>query len=120
MAGGDPDTNGAEDAETHEGHASNDTASPVERGRQADRLLTLAEPVELFRTPEGDVGIRGEASAPDGRAAHGNCRRPAARRPLPRLGIATPRTELQMIARRLRQVREEHERWVRSAKTGSR
>lgn len=35
-------------------------------------------------------------------------------------GITTPRAELQVIRRRLQQVREDHERWARSIKTGSR
>jgi phage-related protein len=35
-------------------------------------------------------------------------------------GIATPRLELQLIGRRLRQATEEHDRWARSGKRGSR
>lgn len=70
-AAGDESKNGNEDvaaavagdpaaiagAEAAEGHASNGTASApaVGRGRQADQLVVLAEPAELFRTPEGDV-----------------------------------------------------------------
>jgi hypothetical protein len=54
----DPDDAEADaGAEAQEGHASNgaDTAPPVVPSRQADRLVALAESVELFRTPEGDV-----------------------------------------------------------------
>jgi phage-related protein len=35
-------------------------------------------------------------------------------------GLSTPQTELQVIGRRLRQLREDHERWARSVKPGSR
>jgi hypothetical protein len=56
VAEGDPDAADAEpQEEAQEGPASSGTASPVVRGRQANGLVALAEPVELFRTPEGDV-----------------------------------------------------------------
>jgi phage-related protein len=35
-------------------------------------------------------------------------------------GIATPTAEMELIGRRLRQLRKDHERWVRSVKPGSR
>lgn len=35
-------------------------------------------------------------------------------------GIATPKAEMELISRRLGQLRKDHERWARSAKPGSR